>query len=147
MAQSNQSHQVYEEGDIGVATSAFGASRFSTLGSWDPESVENPLSTEGLFRDEGLATGRRRAVNVRAVARADLLLGPLTGDVYDLGIEDLRSVLLSWPIDIQGQSRLTDPFLQIHSPFITIPISRALMRHFASQRQKTMCEDPFKTFP
>ncbi len=82
IAQSKQSRQVHEEGDMGTAASALSSLNTtyvlgtqpggnSTLGPGDPGSVENPLSTETPLRDQGLAIGRCRAVNVRGAVRAD----------------------------------------------------------------------------
>ncbi len=72
------------------------------------------------------------------LAKVYCLLGHLTSDFYELHIEDLTSIL--WPDHVQAQEpiRLTDPCIQVHSPFIAISISGELAEHFAIQRRKVM---------
>ncbi|KAK2752221.1 hypothetical protein FQN54_008153 [Arachnomyces sp. PD_36] len=60
---------------------------------------------------------------------------PLTGDVYELTVEDAQAVTVS--DQIRGQIWLTNT-LYNSTPFITIPVSRELSYRYATQRPRVM---------
>ncbi len=70
------------------------------------------------------------------VQRAILITLAITGDVYELTVEDARKVATS--DQIAGQILLTDTYGRNTKSFITIPISEELTREFIIQRQRVM---------
>ncbi|KAM5431523.1 hypothetical protein McanCB21832_005522 [Microsporum canis] len=60
----------------------------------------------------------------------------LTGDVYRLTAQDVQRVIESG--QIPGEIWLTITYYPNASPFVTIPISRKLSHHFATQRPQMM---------
>jgi hypothetical protein len=62
----------------------------------------------------------------------------LTGDVYELTIEDARTVTVALSNHLVGKIYLTDTYETSTASFITIPISDELTSRLVEQRQRVM---------
>ena len=62
----------------------------------------------------------------------------LTGDVYELTIEDARTVTVALSNHLVGKIYLTDTYETSTASFITIPISDELTSRFIEQLQRVM---------
>ena len=68
--------------------------------------------------------------------RLIMIPAQLTGDVYELTIDDVRNIALS--DQISGQIWLTDTYGEKTQSFITIPIRDELTKGFIIQRPRVM---------
>jgi hypothetical protein len=62
----------------------------------------------------------------------------LTGDVYELTVEDAQTVTVALSNHLVGKIYLTDTYETSTASFITIPISDELTSRFIEQRQRVM---------
>ncbi|KAH6719537.1 hypothetical protein BKA61DRAFT_669865 [Leptodontidium sp. MPI-SDFR-AT-0119] len=102
--------------------------------------VEEPARETGqssMAQTEELATGEIQGeLETEKLPMVQAGRPSLTGDVYELTLEDARMVVIS--DQVPGKIWLTDTFEANYSSFITIPISDELTRRFIIQRPRVM---------